>query len=155
MTTRFIDTDAGLVNVDRIVSILNRPREKSPGSLDCVTVVYIDANGEKTVTKAIGDEDSHLDEINATIVPAQPGYYLLSAWKNSESTDIGVTKCDIVAWHVNGERWWKPVCIETTMHHNQPEYVLTPSGVVFEPCSGTYDSVEEWKQAMRQEMLSK
>lgn len=97
---------------------------------------------------------NHINVVNVTVVPAQPGYRLI--FGEFGGTDFHLGDCEVIAWRVetftthDNEELRSSVTPLDPSGDSSALAVLTPNGRVDEFCAATYESYEAFLAAKRQ-----
>ena len=145
--TDFVDTDAGYINVSSIVRITQKPvpaTDKSSGAMRTV-IEYRDASGDPKTTTSYAEPD----EIGGTIVPAIPGYSVVSTCTEVDGS-LSAHTAPIIAWRVQ-TGIASPICVDWSDQQYNPCYIVQPDGRVIQAGSATYRSVESWLEEMNEQ----
>jgi hypothetical protein len=99
---------------------------------------------------AVGDVDELAEKINATIVPALPGYELILSSVNCDET-FGFSHAPIIAWNITAaDEEPTPVAVDGSQICEQPQAILCPDHTVIERgCGRTYDDITQWQHCAR------
>jgi hypothetical protein len=96
--------------------------------------------------KPIGGHNIIPDHMNATVIPAQPGFLALYVWSEAGG-EPKVGQLPIIAWAIDVTAEWYAVTPVTTRGIDTSTYlaVLQPDGLVVEP-EEVYDNLEVWRE---------
>jgi hypothetical protein len=133
---RFIQTVRGnFISVNSIVEIKTSGRgddqkylvrTKYEGPIEIYSSDY------ETLTETIG---RHLG-----CAPAQPGWYIVSLWRDSDAKNVSMWKEPITAWRIDIDGQSHPVTCDDASY----SAILAPDGTVREPSSSVYESMDEY-----------
>jgi hypothetical protein len=102
------------------------------------------SDGEVRQFKDISSIDTTMMETRGSMVPALPGYFLVSYW--SEFNDI--EKVPVVAWRDDGSSLARPVAIDMT---GDDPVLLCPDGSVVAPYDRSWPNLDRYISSMREE----
>lgn len=138
--SRFIQTDAGEINLQFVVSVVPvniTPKGHNPRSRRC-RVTYL--QGREVLTTLMVD-DQGVSALAAPVVPALADYFVVDV---DQSEPFDVYAQSIVAWRIE-DHSASPVCLDEICGNDWG--ILTPSGKVTVPMSCTYDSINSFRTA--------
>ena len=153
----FEDRHGNLYQVSRIRRI-KPPTDAKPGespiAQSSLARVFLDDDHEDGIP-IYGHVFDQLVGDAVPIIPANPGFYLLSHWAEALDDKSAFTeKTPIIGWRVGGEDGIKPVTDDWNYNDERAENfgVLRPEGDIrSDALDATYDTIEQWELAVREE----
>lgn len=136
--SEFISTDAGYLNARSIIQMWEAEERGSAAKpITRTRIEYRDAQGEAQRTWSW----TKPEDVGGAIIPAEPGYYIITPWYDEEAKQYRVWRMPIVAWRIQNN-FTSPVCIDNAAMDSQ--VILAPNGQVFDPCAGTFNSLDAY-----------
>lgn len=105
--------------------------------------------------------DEYSQTIYRTVIPAQPGWYVISGHLDKETGEIEVFREGIIGWVVEGDQskygdksvFYDPRPITAEQgdgwHHVTP-WIEQPDGAIFCPLDYSFHNREEWLAHIKQ-----
>jgi hypothetical protein len=139
---KFIHTEDGYINADRIVRVFGHKTEDNVGRDDKSVVArieYIGADGMVRTTEVrVLKPDDIMEEL-LPVIPAAPGYFVVEV---DEEAPHEISREPVIAWRIHPRTSLQPVCL----NNDQGGAVLCPDGSVWIPGDAVYSGVEKFRQ---------
>ena len=150
--TVFLSTRSdGLINADHIVklrTINNMASSVKHGHRVLITVAVL-KDGK---TQQLSYDLSECVKACSSVIPAYPGFEVLSAWYNAETGKPEVWRIPIVGWRTV-ESGLEPVTPDEDFEMSATTAIRYPDGQVNVPFDLTFPDEEDWLKALLAEEI--
>jgi hypothetical protein len=144
---KFIRTNDGEINVDRIIRAVERERAEGKGPN--TTIVY-EEGGERHHTMAYLRDG--LAVPTQPLVPASPGFYVVQV---VGPDPFALLRVPVIAWRIDNFHAL-PVAAGDDVTYDQNEWgILCPDGRVVAIEDGTYDNQDEYLREMTERLRAR
>jgi len=146
--TKFVETLAGtFVSASEISRIISGKSKSGLSSL----IRTRDDSGSSVEFETLSSAQEIADWLNSTIIPAQPGYFLVHKIVGGATIEQFTRwATPIIAWRFEAYGYPTPMTVEGPWNgEGECHLIIDPNGVVTYPGNGSFTTIEEAYEAMK------